>query len=338
MSKVTMPEALYTGPDNKKEIIRASARHGGAAFPLYSPGSHRSGTLTCKFCSVAVHYKPGSPMIGGELKGPDPHFATNPRQIHADECGWNIAREAEHESDEFDTSLGYRLHLNMTLYSEEFNVRSGFYQWNRDGHIEAKDPSIQRMERVPIRSAKDVVDFIEKADKTRVKKSIAIHMGQIVEWDKFMIRCSRGRNHQRHIGLVHRLQEGKKPYCLMEMQLQRGALRQERFGKAEAVTSRRFYGWRDEDNKAHFIVPRIYRDKRDDTGVTDSFHKGGSYFVLGYPRLETKQDGKDIVHFLTISVRDPNQFIHADIAEIHAEAVKRHERRIARDVKEHAPA
>lgn len=319
-----IPEARFI--ENGRTVLVQPALEGEPLRPgrvAYDENKHRM-KLLCPHCDVRVDFNKGSGagICGNNLAGARPHFKKAPKMAHGEDCILPLreAREGHHHS--FDPDKGYRINLNVSGWpSLEFNERARPYERAQGGKIIINDERLMDRERFKAQSVEDFLKFIRRGEFGRLRDSLVVHGSAVMPWENFMIRYDKKTGHERFRQLADRLLRGASHPVLMEV----------RFYNAPAsdkvAQSERIFYRRDDKDRAHFIVPRVYLDSN---RVADSFPVRGSYLVMGVPRIKTIEEPGRVIHFLNLSLKEPGhtaQFNIRDVLlEANANALKRRTR------------
>ncbi len=316
MSDVTMWKARHTDYRGQEKIVQLANMPLEKDSVYFSPGIDK-GKLCCAYCNVGVHYNRGAPSVAGtSFSGRDPHFVTDKGKKHDEGCLWEL-RDPSQSIQDIDTSKGYRIHINMRAYHPIFNQASEAYRQNKNGIIKIIDPNLHGMERLVVRSAKDLVHLLLRGEFDRVNDSRIIFQNRIIDWERF---CLHYKYPERFVELLDRVQRMLKgepvPYCLIEIKTKphhfRGFEKDRRIG-SEGI-------WLNEPDyrgARQVIAPSVFINNHTNTGALDSFSYGeGSYFVMGQVRYNRIEKDDITFHNFNISVTDGTQVIKCDPREI----------------------
>lgn len=285
------------------------------------------GKLLCGGCAVdhaaKIHFNKGTQKIlGGDLNGPSPHFVTNREQKHI-KCSFKDGHTSR--PTEYDTTKGYRIHLNIEPVADHFNARSHARR-APNGMIVHNNPEISAMEIVTVQSVKDLVKLMERADTQRLRQSVVIHHGYPpIPWNEFFIRYEHSTRRvtplasSRFIKLTEKLldRNGKAAHpVLMEMRFQRPVEPKAGYTTANGVSRTMYWGENDTTKQAVHIQPKLILTRLDRPEVANAVPDDGCYLVLGHVRIESKYTGNDITHSLNIRVRYPDRIVKKDLEDI----------------------
>lgn len=301
----------------------------------YDPAEHK-GKLQCPDCDATVHFNKGNPSRGGDnLTGQSSHFHTNPGQTHKDECrvrSGQLARE-DRDTQKIDPSKGFVINLNSfkrqdDLFEAFAKAARGPYMRGDDKRMHLLDKykqEFQGMERISIRSVQDFVDFLRTKSIARIRESVVVHRGHVIQWDNFLLFKNRREGlpeeerDSRIKNFVKRLKTGQEIPCLIEIELEKGAwpknTLQSLCVKPEGVRN----GFDPDTGRPNYILPRIYIENE---MLRYDFSQAGRYLVLGYARRgdlpahnPRNKSGNNMV-FLNIRVDDRAQVTKGDILEL----------------------
>jgi len=327
MAEVTMAEARYVAPDGREQVVQLPGTVLRDGNVRYDASVHK-GHLHCAHCDAKVNFDPGSEVVAGGLRGPSAHFQLNAKQKHSDDCLMPLRINEGRAAKDYDTRLGYRIHLNTRDYSELFNDAAYPYERDENKKLILKDERLRKMEAIGVATIEDLLRVMRRGDYERLNKSVVIQCGSVpVAWPDFFIRYSRnGGAEHRFIGLVESLQARRNQPVLMEIFNEKAVYMRDLFDRAQHGESKRIE-YAGNDGRKHVIVPRVWLDNRNDTYVTSALSLPGAYLVLGHPRLKTVVEGGVVTHYLNVSVTDRRQIAAVNIDEIAQKARANHAKR-----------
>lgn len=216
MTSATMWKARLITPDGRDATVQLPGMplEPGARYYVHDP---KYGRLCCAYCDTAVHYRSASPSIAGSsFGGRSAHFVTNPEQKHGESCLWEL-RDPSQSFQEIDPSKGYRIHINTQWYSDLYNNASGVYGRGPGGRIEILNRDLKGREKLVVKTAAQMADFVKKGNFPRVADSVVIFRNRLYRWNEFFIHA--GNDTRRFEDLVSRARSAPKkelPACMME--------------------------------------------------------------------------------------------------------------------------
>ncbi len=308
----------------------------------YDEAAHK-GKLQCPDCEATVHFNKGNPSRGGDnLMGQSAHFHTNPGQTHKDECrvrSGQLARE-DRDVQKIDSNKGFVINLNSfqrqdDLFGAFSKAARGPYMRGDDKRMHLLDKYRQEfsgMERISIRSVQDFADFLRTKSIARIRESVVVHRGHVIQWDNFLLFKNRREGlaeedrDSRIKNFVKRLRPNQEIPCLIEIELKEGAWPKNTYQalcvKPEGVRD----GFDPHTGRPNYILPRIYVEN---DMLRYEFSQAGRYLVLGYARRSDlpahspkNKSGNNMV-FLNMRVDDHAQVAKGDILELARENRRR---------------
>lgn len=326
MADVRMDKARYIDPDGREQIVQASYQPLREGNVYYNKDLHK-GHLKCLFCDAAVKHREGNAAIcGSNFNGGRDHFCINAKQNHEDHCEWPESSQSQSHDSHYDDSRGYKIHLNVTGFMEQFNAESGrLYSRGADGKIIINDPDLKGRRPESVNSIEDIVRLIKRGDFDRLNKSVVVYHEHVLPWESFFIRYSRNSKgqHDRFVDLIERLEQKKSQPCLMEFNLKSGIWSQSGSSQAPCARSNAIFYGRDDGGHKHFILPRVYLDNYD---VSHAMEEAGHYLVLGNARGRVVENAGSVAHFINISVTDRRQVVAANVNELAHRALERYKK------------
>ena len=316
MADIKMDEARFIDPvSGVAQVVQLPGTRLRGANSHYIGALHK-GFLTCRFCDAAVHYHAGRERIAGDnLNGQTHHFHTNPGQEHSADCSWPDIHERAEKSTVYDDHKGYKIHLNIPGLGGLFRRRSGkVYTRDEDKKIISLVPDLNARRPKSVATLSDMIELIKRGDFDRLKESVVVHHDHIVPWDRFLVRHDYGgeTGQQRFGKLIRSLQQGTTGPCLMEVFNDKAG------HKGNRRMSRPVHWYNDEHGREHVIVPTLWLEDR---ALYPLMNREGRFLALGYPRHHAQAAGSDkVIHYLNLSIRDPQQLAAASLRQIAREA------------------
>jgi hypothetical protein len=297
-------EARFIKPDGTVKIVQAGGelRPGNVRYDRHTHEGH----LKCLCCDAASRLKSGGASRGGS-SAPNttpPHFAV---ARHKKDCV-DYLRHSTPSTQKVDRTRGYRLHLNMSAFSDVFNDRSGVYDISQGGRITINDPDLQGRESFAVNDMKELVAFMNWADPKRLADTVPIFRNKKLDWGQFFVDMS---DPAAAASLADRAKARKKgeapPFALLKIETTRSYVGH-RWGKVEPLPLDPFDGGATKARRPRDVYLQIWLDKQDMPGVTWGFHGKGEYYVLGTVRhgLE-KENGPRKRDWVNVSIQDPRQ-------------------------------
>jgi hypothetical protein len=353
--EVTIVRPPYIKTLGRKEVHYNPVVHGGKALAVANRQAKKDDTegalngraryqLLCGGCDlskgpgVEIHYNVGAKhRIGGMAKSIRGHFRTNARetpQVHL-HCAFNtVSGNSSSEKRDYSNATGYRLHLNIPGVDDHFNAPNLVHS-DEVHRLVYHDMDIANLEPVSIRSAADIVAFLESCPPEKLRNTFVIHKGyDPIPWHEFCIRRDRKSGPEpvaspRFIHLTETLMDSGGRAAMpvfLEVSLIRPVKAQGGADSARGISRSMFWGKTEEDvrmgrnliksEKSHHIQPRLIMRNMDDPAMGSVIPEAGSYFVLGHARLITENKGECANHYLDIEVTRPDQIIQRDVEGI----------------------
>lgn len=319
---LTMPEARFIDPEGKTVRVQLPGTKLQAGATHYDEAQHKD-KLLCVCCEAPVHFRRGSHTISGDnLRGPRPHFASNRRAAHADDCTVPLRLDEGRDPKTYDLTKGYRIHINTGELKEQFNVKSRPYARRPDKKIMINDPELASREPFSVRSAGDFLRIMRKENKERLRKAIIVSGDAQVEWKDFFVRHAYTQGKKRHpqevrfSHLVNRLtQFGNPLLVLMEFDMRKPE--KNRMQALCAQPARISLG-RDAQGNHHYVYQRAFIEGPQKGEIARQIGEPGTYLLLGAVRLKTEQDARsgDVIHTLTMTLKDKSQMTAADLPRL----------------------
>jgi hypothetical protein len=304
-----MPFARFKSETGDVQYVRPQGHFLQNGQTVYYEALHKN-HLECPCCDTPVLHRKAAPVIASGHKGFPAFFATFPRRDHEDSCP--LPRE-KHDRKIYDQSRGYRIHVNLPDYSDLFNHAAGPYERDENNRLRLKDQMLATRQPKAVSGIEDVVKLIRSGDFARLKDSVVMlaDREQPLSWNQFLIRLStNGGTHNRHLALMDRALSKLYQPAVVEIEITDKTWPNKhewRAGKLSAQSKPIFAGRF--DNKAEWLIPRIWLDNPKDTRVQYALCDPGHYLVLGIPRV-SKFFGQ--TRFLDISVTDHRQVMQVD--------------------------
>ncbi len=209
----------YGGREERVQLFQWNMTLEEGHIRYGSYGTH--GRLVCSHCDTAIkHVKEKKSIAGGSLRERHEHFETVRGEKHADDCAWGI--KPHHQKRLMvDKTKGYRIHLNLPHFSEEFNeAANGAYRRKRGFIYELAD-DLKDRERVVVESARELQDFMEKADKSRLNSSMVVASNRAISWEDFYITKGNVHAMKRLLARASNRDEKASAFCMIEIETDR---------------------------------------------------------------------------------------------------------------------
>ena len=310
---LTMPEARFKAADGSivKVQLPNTKLQFGAVY--YDEKTHK-GKLMCKCCDAPVHFRAGSSTIAGDnLRGPRPHFASNRRENHTDDCTVELAIDDGRDVRQFDLTKGYCFRLNTGELRESFSGRARPYGRRSYPHWEVliNNPDLKDREAYGVKNAENLQRLIGKKQDERVRNAVVVNGSDIIAMKDFFFRYSYqqkdkkalSRQQPRMQHLVDLLQEfGNNQLILMEVDLTKPKYAKDRIVAAESRHIR--LPKKDENGYTREIVPRVIAARHVQETIANAIVDKDRYLVMGIARLKTKVDEetKKITQYVELKV------------------------------------
>ncbi|MAQ71864.1 MAG: hypothetical protein CL565_06690 [Alphaproteobacteria bacterium] len=276
--------------------------------------------LHCMSCSASLYYHSGSTFRGGSssLRGASEHFSLKPGQRHAITC--KMPNPEDGERTDYDTSRGFRFHLNIPDARNAFN-KGAAYAVEKGGklsprrailHLNETEDSFQSLTPRSMESVQDFLDAMQKENRQRLTDSYVVVGHRVMKFKDFIVRLGlphAGYENSRFGLLQEKMasHRGQKTYHgeprIVEIQVDNPCeadFFQDRFRvKGRAV----FLSKQNRDEK-RFIFPNIHVDSLYDNSLRTLFSKAGKYSVMGMVREKQQAGGSSTWN---ITVNDSRQ-------------------------------
>lgn len=315
MTSVTMWKARLITPDGQDTMVQLPGvkLEPGARYYAHDP---KYGRLCCAYCDTSVHYRSGSFSIAGSsFGGRSAHFVTNPDQKHGESCLWEL-RDPGQSIEEIDPSKGYRINLNTQWYSDIYNNASGVYGRGPGGRIEILDRNIKDRERLVIKTAAEMANFVKKGNFARVADSVVIFRNRPYRWKEFFIH--EGNNTQRFEDLVSRARMAplkELPACMMEFKTEKVQVLYKSFStevKSIPIKLPRT------DGKPREIQPTLdFRGCADMRALVSFEAPSRSFFVMGQVRHNRFDGDHKIIDYLNMRILTADQMVEVAVRDLY---------------------
>jgi hypothetical protein len=273
--------------------------------------------------SVRIASKPRFTLIrvrktvaGDNLPGQRPHFKTNPRSPHAEDCLATVLVQDEgYDPDKVDFSKGYKIYLNMGVLRQKFRSYANVVTRSPNGRIDIRDPDLLDRETASAKTPKDFAKFMKSGEIERLQGSKIVHGNTVTDWQDFFIRKGQGKDHQfgRWINLSRQLIEGHDHPCLFHLDLtdtrptthSTGKGTRMRFALDSIITTHPEHGGK------ITVIPLVQvRNEH----MFEMFRENKEFLALAMPRIYEGTDGK--TWFMDIDLSSPNKVMEASLSEL----------------------
>lgn len=284
-----MEDARRRLDDGSFESVSARHHLSGSFLDAVRQASQNH-ELFCPHCSAGVNFVKSSTraIAGTNEQTVSPHFRLAAGESHEKSCPIKRFEGQHSQSREYDTELGWRIHLNTREFSSEYATRDAVYFRDSNHHLQvnprrlpAGESAEKFMSRAPIaaKNVKDLLDIVGKGDVDRLNDSYVIYEDKVIPWSSFFIR------QRRYFDLAKRLEAGASHLpVLLHMEVERGVTRGYKHPANYAAGKPHFWKRNAHGNEV-FLQSRAWLDNRDDGFLRDAFREAGEYFVLGLARL-----------------------------------------------------
>lgn len=303
MTEPNISEARFIKPDGTEQIVQAGGelRSGNVRYDRHTHEGH----LKCLCCDATARLKSGrSSQAGSSAPGTSSYFTV---ARHKKDCV-EYLRHADPSTQKIDRTKGYRLHLNMSAFSDVFNDRSGVYEISEGGRITINDPDLRGRESFAVNDMKELVAFMNWADPKRLADTVPIFRNKKLDWGQFFVDMSDPAQAASLADRAKAREKGEEPpFALLKIETMRSYVGH-RWGKVDPLPLDPFDAGETKARRKREVYLQVWLDAQDVPGVRWGFHDKGEHYVLCTVRHGLRKDnGPTVRDWVNVSIRDPRQ-------------------------------